>query len=196
MVLTRADAQKINRIRWDWVNLAWSTDRCDRDQDDESIRTLFRAARLVRPEILWYQSPQEVTATMDVLQSFDHPESDRLLASRLSVTQLGVLRRRIQPVASRHNRCPLLWADSRRLTDDISVPEKVRWQVLDALSATNMITRLARLGQRIWRRCRYIAGTEWVKSAGALYLMGILEEAILSNCYLQGLFTKEGVIVV
>lgn len=185
MVSTRADARLVNRIRWDWVNLAWSTERCDRDQADEAIRTLYRAARLSKPEILWCQSPQEVTATMDALQSFDHPDSDRLLASRLAVTQLGVLRQRIQPMASRHNRCPLLWADPRRLTGDSPVPEEVRWQVFDALSATNVIPRLARLGQRVWRRCRYAVGTEWVKGAGALYLMGILEEAILWDCYLQ-----------
>jgi len=182
MVLTRADAKMINRSRWDWVDLAWPTTRCDREQAEDAIRALYQATRMHTPDVVWRESPQKLAATLDALVAFDSPEDERQLGSRLAVEQLGVLRHRTRPATARRRFPTPIWYDPTQVLGNTFVPEALRWQVFDALSGSNVLRNLDRQGWRIKRRC---ANAVNVISAPALSVVNSLEEAVLWDCFLR-----------
>jgi len=182
MALSRIDNRLINRIRWNWVDIALSTDRCDREQSEAAIKTLYHIAQMSAPDIVWCESPQELAATLDALTTFDTADDEGLVKSRLAVAQLGVLRHRTHRVAARRHVPTPIWYDPTQILGNTPVPEAVRWEVFDALSSTDALTRLAHQGLRIRQRCVEAVGMAHAPMQSA---MESVEEAVLWDCFLQ-----------
>ena len=177
-----AQDRLVNQLRRAWLDAAWSTARCDRDRVDETVFNLYRAAGLDRPTIVWVESPHALAAVCDALTALDSPVGDYPLRSESAQAALARLRREVPPCLFRGGIGHVLWrSPSGRLDDDI--PSTVRWQVADALAATDVPYHVTAQGRQIWTRAAASVGVR-PSEAPALSAESCCMDAILWDAYL------------
>ena len=179
----------INQLRWSWLDAAWSTARANRPRAEESVLRLYRAARLDRPTIVWVESPQALAATAAALRALDSVDGSVPPLPEASVRALARLRDEVGPCLFRSDLTPVLWQNPSGLSGDTVVPAAVRWQVADALTATDAPYHVAAQGRRVWQRAAESAGVRpgdvAALSAESCCLDAILWDAYLAVCGLR-----------
>ena len=147
-----------NQVRWDWLDAAWATARCDRDQVGETVVDLYQAAGLDRPAIVWVDSPHELAAAYDALSALDSPTGDHPLRSTPARDALARLRHEVAPCLFRSGVAHVLWCGSSDRIGDGIIPATIRWQVADALADTDAPFHVTQQGLRVWARAAASVG--------------------------------------
>ncbi|MCL2785348.1 MAG: hypothetical protein FWD55_07930 [Propionibacteriaceae bacterium] len=183
MVLSRSDARLINRIRWDWVDTAWSTDPCVREQAAEFVRELYHVAGLSQPDVLWCSSPQQMVDTFEALACFDNQEEMLPIPELFSPLQLNMLSCKTRPMLGRRSVAKQLWADPWLIAQDTPVTDSVRWEVADTLMGTNALEQTVFQGGRIWGQCS--ESLTWAGRTPVLAAMQLTDQAVMWESYLR-----------
>jgi hypothetical protein len=191
LTLTRQDCRRIRDIRQHWVDIAWSTERCEWDSAVAAIEKLYRLARLPQPVVIPCPSPQHMATVLDALAAFDDGGEDHLLGSLEAVEQLRVLRGSIEPIPGRKSVLPQLWSDPWSTVGGAPVSSEVRWQIFDALVASQAPRGAATFGEQFWRRCSSVA--HWSGETPVLSAMES-EQIILWDVFLEVLGVDDPVI--